>query len=121
MAFTNETLLPSTTFGVPSGNYNGSNSAFIGNAVPAANFYAGQGITQTAFIQVTNFAGVITLQATLGDIPEQAAWFDLESYGTANAATTGTVALTEIGNFVFIRAAVTDFTAGTVNTVTAAY
>ena len=118
MAYTNETLLPSTTYGVPSGNYNGSNPAFIGNAVPAANFYAGQGVTQTAFIQVTNFTGVITLQATLGDIPEQAAWFDVDTYGNIDAPTTGTTALTEIGNFVFIRAAVAGFTGGTINSAT---
>ena len=35
--FTNETLLPVTTYGTPSGNYDGSSTSFIGNAIPAAN------------------------------------------------------------------------------------
>ena len=121
MVLTNETLLPSTTYGVPSGNYNGSTPDFIGNAIPAANYYAGQGAVQTARIQVSNFIGVITLQATLGDLHQQAAWFDVGTYGNASSATTDTVAINMTGNFVWLRAQVTEFTGGTINTATVVY
>ena len=47
MTLTTETLLPTTVYGTPSGNYDGSSTAFIGNAIPAANFYGGQGSAQT--------------------------------------------------------------------------
>lgn len=115
MIITNETLLPVTVYGVPSGNYNGSQTTFIGNAVPAANYYAGQGSVQTAVIQTTNFIGNIRIQATLNDWTEQALWFDVDSYGNATASTTETRAINMVGNFVWIRALVTDFTAGTIN------
>ena len=113
--FTNESLLPLTTYGTPSGNYDGHSSAFIGNAIPAANYYGGQGSAQTALITTTGFTGVLTIEASLNDWTQQAEWFSVETYGNANIATTGTQAINMLGNFVWIRANVTDFTAGTIN------
>lgn len=115
MTLTTNTLLPQTTYGVPSGNYNGTSPAFIGNAIPAANYYAGQGSVQTARIQVSDFIGVITLQATLGDLHQQAAWFDVTTLGDGITALTDTVTLNMVGNFVWLRAAVTEFTGGSIN------
>jgi hypothetical protein len=115
MTYSTQTLLPSTTYGTASGNYDGVSTAFIGNAIPAANFYGGQGSIQTATLQVTGFQGVITLQASLNDWTEQAMWFDINSYGNAITPTTDTTAITIAGNFVWVRAAVTEFTAGAVN------
>jgi hypothetical protein len=111
VSLTNEILLPSTTYGVPSGNYDGSSTTFIGNAIPAANYYGGQGSLQTAIIQTTSFSGNIRLQATLNDWTEQALWFDVDHY----ANSTGTQAINMVGNFVWVRALVTNFTAGTIN------
>jgi hypothetical protein len=113
--FTNEALLPPTTYGTPSGNYDGSSTSFIGNAIPAANYYGGQGSAQTAIIQATGFVGVVTIEATLNDWTQQALWFEVETYGNANVATTDTQAINMIGNFVWLRAKVTDFTAGSLN------
>ena len=121
MTFTSESLLPTTTYGIPSGNYDGSTPYFVGNAVPAANFYGGQGSAQTALITVTNLVGVITLQGSLNSQTEQAVWFDIESYGNASVATTNTTAINMIGNFVWLRASVTDFTAGTINSANLAF
>lgn len=115
---TTETFLPSTTFGTPSGNYDGTTPDFIGNAIPAANYYGGQGSVQTAIITTTGFTGVITFQATLGSLYQQAAWFDIATYGNASAPTTDTATVNLVGNFVWIRAAVTEFTAGTINSAT---
>jgi hypothetical protein len=121
MVLSNKTLLPTTTYGVPSGNYNGTSPNFIGEAVPAADYYAGQGTVQTARIQVTDFMGVITLQATLGTLHEQAAWVDVGTYGSGITAITDTAAINIIGNFVWLRATVTEFAGGTVNSTTVVY
>jgi len=119
--FTNEALLPSTTYGTPSGNYDGSSTSFIGNAIPAANYYGGQGSAQTAMIQATGFVGVITIEATLNDWTQQALWFEVETYGNASVPTTDTQAINMLGNFVWLRAKVTDFTAGAINSATVIY
>jgi hypothetical protein len=119
--FTNEALLPSTTYGTPSGNYDGSSTSFIGNAIPAANYYGGQGSAQTAMIQATRFVGVITIEATLNDWTQQALWFEVETYGNASVPTTDTQAINMLGNFVWLRAKVTDFTAGAINSATVIY
>jgi hypothetical protein len=112
-------LLPVTVFGVPSGNYDGVSSAFIGNAVPAANYYGGQGPIQTFTFTFANLSANVTTQATLSDSPEQAAWFDV--YGFVGNVTTSTYANTAIGNFSWLRVAVTDFTAGNITVATATY
>jgi hypothetical protein len=119
--FTNEALLPSTAYGTPSGNYDGSSTSFIGNAVPAANYYGGQGSAQTAIIQVTGFVGVVTIEATLNDWTQQALWFEVETYGNASVPTTDTQAINMIGNFVWLRAKVTEFTAGSINSANVVY
>ena len=119
--FTNEALLPLTTYGTPSGNYDGSSTSFIGNAIPAANYYGGQGSSQTAIIEATGFVGVITIEATLNDWTQQALWFEVETYGNASAPTTDTQAINMIGNFVWLRAKVTEFTAGSINSANVVY
>ena len=113
--FTNEALLPTTVYGTPSGNYDGSSTTFVGNAIPAANYYGGQGSAQTAMIQTTGFVGELRIEATLNDWVQQADWFLVETYGSNSTPTTDTQALNMLGNFVWLRARVVDFTAGTIN------
>ena len=113
--FTNESLLPYTTYGTPSGNYDGANTTFVGNAILAANYYGGQGSAQTAIITGTGFQGLITIEASLNDWTQQAEWFAVDYYGNANITTTSTQAINMLGNFVWLRARVTDFVAGTIN------
>jgi hypothetical protein len=112
-------LLPVTVFGVPSGNYDGVSSDFVGNAVPAANYYGGQGPIQTFTYTFANLSANVTTQATLSDSPEQAAWFDV--YGFVGNVSTSTYANTTLGNFSWLRVAVTDFTAGNITVATATY
>jgi hypothetical protein len=114
-------LLPLTVYGTPSGNYDGSSTSFIGNAIPAANYYAGQGIIQTLTYTGNAFVGVITVQATLNENTPQSAWFDIDTYGNANVATTDTESNSIMGNFSYLRAKVDNFTAGNITSVTAAY
>ena len=111
MIYTTETLLPANT------TYSGS-SIVAGNAVVGASYYGNKvnGI-QTATIATTGFVGNIKLQATLYTLEDQAQWFDVDSFVAATPLT-GTTALTLIGNFVWVRARVEDFSAGTINTAT---
>jgi len=117
--YTTVNLLPVTQFGVASGNYNGVSPDFIGNAVPAANYYGGQGPIQTLTFTFANLSANVTTQATLSDSPDQAAWFDI--YEFVGNVTTSTYANTVIGNFSWLRVAVTDFSAGNITVATATY
>ena len=118
MNLTNETILSSTTYGTPSGNYDGSSQLFYSDPVRAANYYGGQGAIQTAVISTTGFQGNVRLQATLNDQPSiQAAWFEIAAFDNPSPITTAhTVTIT--GNFTFIRARIDNFDAGTINSIT---
>lgn len=94
---------------------------FITPAIIGASFYGTGGGVQTALITVTGFVGKITFQATLNDIADQAVWFDIETYGDGVTPLSDITSLNLIGNFVYIRAVVTEFTAGTINSVIVAY
>ena len=112
-------LLPATTFGTPSGNYNGNSTSFIGNAVPAANYYGGQGSIQTLTFTIANLTATLTTQATLSDDPTDSLWFDV--YTLTGNVSTNTITDSPIGNFSWLRVAVTNFTAGNITVATATY
>ncbi len=118
---TTQTILPTTVFGVPSGNYDGSSQDWFGDAVPAANYYIGRGSLQSFLIQVTGFVGMIKLQATLDTLQDTATWFDIYEYGDLSSATTDYHPAPITGNFVWIRANVVGFDGGTINSVTVTY
>ena len=121
MTITNLSILGETTVGTPSGNYDGSSADFISAAEKAVDYYQGQGSLQTAFIRVTGFEGTITLKATLDYNAEQANWFDVYEYTTGAAPVDDYHPVNLTGNFVWMRAAVTNFTAGTINFVNISY
>ena len=121
MSLNSFTLLDTTTYGEASGNYDGSSQDFHGNAVTAADYYAGYGSIQTITISVTDFVGNIQIQGTLNDQAESAAWFVCDSFGDSITPTTETHPVTLLGNFVFLRARVTGFDAGTINSITISY
>jgi hypothetical protein len=99
--------------------YSGTD-AFVSNVVPAANYYGGQGAIQTLLFNLTGFQGNITIQATLNDLQESAPWFEIANVIAANAVT-ATTSNTVVGNFTWIRAEITDFAAGNINVISAAY
>jgi len=107
--YTTVTLIPTTASG----------SDIIGNAVPAANYYGGQGALQTLTYTLAGFIGNVTVQASLSDSATQASWFDIDST-SANVSTSSTVSNSLLGNFTWLRAVVTNFSSGNI-TVTAAY
>lgn len=121
MTITNLTILGETTVGTPSGNYDGSTDHFISDVVKAVDYYQGQGSLQTVFIRVTDFEGVITLQATLDYNADLANWFDVSEYTSGDGAITDYYPVNLTGNFVWMRAVITNFNAGTINFVNISY
>lgn len=118
---TTQTLLSAVTYGQASGNYDGSSQDWYSDAVPAANYYAGNGSIQTLFYNLSGFVGVITIEATLNDLPEQAHWFDISERGDGVTPDTGFTSTTVTGNFSWLRARVQGFDAGSIVSVTAVY
>jgi len=115
-------LLPSTSHGTPSGNYDGSSQDFDGDRQQAANYYGGFGGLQTIAFYLTNFEGKIHIEASLDSDPTvSTAWFLVNEFDTASSQVTENFARNITGNFTWIRARVLDFTAGTINYVTMSY
>ena len=121
MNLTNEVILSSTTYGTASGNYDGSSQDFFSSVGRAADYYQGQSSIQTVIIQVTNFSGQIRLQASLNDDPAAAVWFDIYDYDRRVGTLTDYHPVSITGNFVWIRAEITGFDAGTINQITITY
>ena len=118
-ATTSITLLPTTTFGTSAGNYDGSSAAFNGDKVKGDGYYGfsdGVHIVQT---RVTSLVATVKIQGTLVKDPADTDWVDIASVVT----TDGSTAITEsyfnnfTGNFVWIRIAVSEFTAGSINNI----
>lgn len=120
MNLTQITLVNAVEYGVPSGNYDGSSADFFSDAAQAVGFYQGQGSVQTVLINVANFTGSVITQATLGNNPESAAWFDVDVYEPVTN-TTQIHSVSAVGNFVWIRVAVQGFESGIINSVTLSY
>lgn len=120
MTYTTQTLVANVVYGTASGNYDGSSLDWYSNAVPAANYYGGQGALQTITYQLQDFVGVITIEATLNDAQISAPWFTVATYGDGSTADTGTIPVNVLGNFTWLRANITSFESGTI-TIIAAY
>lgn len=117
---TSKSICATTTWGTPSGNYDGSSSGFITDATTAAAYYYGYGSIQTVTITVTGFVGKIAIEASLNDLVDGAAFFRTESF-IATTPTTGIFPFTVVGNFVWLRCAITDFSAGTIDSIVVTY
>lgn len=115
-------LLPTTTYGTPSGNYDGSSQDWSGVPQQAANYYGGFGGLQTLAYYLNGFQGRIRIEATLDADPvtdEQ--WFTVNLFDTVATATTDNFSVNVTGNFTWIRANVEDFSTGTITKVMMSY
>jgi hypothetical protein len=125
MSVNTVTVLATTVHGTPSGNYDGSSLDFIGDAAKAVGYYRGQGSLETLIIQVTGFDGIIKIQGSLDEEPRgidsQLGWSDIYTYDAAGETRTDYHPENLIGNFSWIRVVVTDFEAGTINSITTTY
>lgn len=114
-------LLPTTTFGTPSGNYDGTSSFFAGDAVKAADYYGGFGQLQTIAYFLNGFQGTITIQASLDSNPTtDENWFSA-LVSTSSSPVNNSFPINLPGNFTWIRAFVSNFQAGTITKLTISY
>ena len=118
---TTYTILNTTVYGVPSGNYDGSSQDWASDAVRAADYYRGYGGLQTITFTVTNFIGIIYLEATLDPDPNTANWVNAYSIGDNSVALTDRHPASIVGNYTWMRVRVELFDAGTINSITIAY
>jgi hypothetical protein len=115
-------LLPTTTYGTPSGNYDGSSEDWSGDRQQAANYYGGFGDLQTIAIYLNGFQGLIRIEATLDTDPVQdSAWFRVYEFDSTSSTTTNNFSTNITGNFTWIRANVEQFSAGTITQVVMSY
>jgi hypothetical protein len=115
------TILALTQNGVPSGNYDGSSTSFDSDGAKAVGYYRGMGNVQTVYQRITGFEGTITLQATLDQNWETANWVDVNEFDNASSAVSGVYPVALTGNYTWIRARITNFTAGTIDSITMVY
>lgn len=118
---TTKTILGTTVYGTPSGNYDGSSQDWASDAQQAANYYRGRGSAQTIAITVTGFVGEIILEATLDSETTDAVWFETDRFGDLVNPVTDYHPVNIPGNFVWMRARVVGFDAGTINSITISY
>jgi hypothetical protein len=120
-AYNTVILLSDVIYGQASGNYDGSSQLFYSNAVPAANYYGGNGSLQTIYYTFSGFVGIVTLEATLNDLPEQAQWFEISERGDGITPDSGLTTSTVTGNFSWVRARVDGFDAGSIQSISISY
>lgn len=115
-------LLPTTSYGTPSGNYDGSSEDWSGPDQQAANYYGGFGGLQTVAFFLNGFEGLIKIEASLDAEPVlDSQWFHVYEFDSTSAATTQNFSTNITGNFTWIRANVENFTAGTITKVMLSY
>jgi hypothetical protein len=135
---TTVTLIPTTTHGTAVGNYNGSSASFSSDKVKGDGYYGFSDGMHTVAWRVSDFVGTVKIQGSLAQDPASTDWVDInlrEADGSYSATADGlisevttlsqqyTTATSESrvynlkGNFVWIRANISSFTAGTINTV----
>lgn len=132
MTIISETILETQTH--PSDN---TVKTVIGSRYRGDGFYNRSDGLHTVQWSITNFVGVISVQATLSPNPTESDWFTvgLGNGKTFSVDTTGLASQTVIknvsytlpadgtsgynfvGNYVWIRAHITNWTAGTVNNI----
>ena len=118
-ATTSTTLLATTTFGTSAGNYDGSSLAFNADKVKGDGFYGFSDGVPTVQTRVTALVGTVKIQGTLVKDPASTDWVDIASVVTSDGSTaiTNSYFNNFTGNFVWIRIAVSDFTAGSINNI----
>jgi len=115
-------LLPTTTYGTPSGNYDGSSEDWSGAKQQAANYYGGFGSLQTVAFFLHGFQGRIRIEASLETLPTaDSEWFRVYNFDTTTDPTTNNFSVNINGNFTWMRANVEQFSQGTITKLMLSY
>jgi hypothetical protein len=109
--------------------------SYISDKVKGSGYYGGSSGFHTVQLQITDFVGRFEIQATLASEPIEADWFGVELGSNSNqvvdtsglsndanityiqypTATTTVKTYNFTGNFIWIRAKISEFTEGTIN------
>ena len=101
-----------------SGTYNGSDLNWFSNKFPGDGYYGYSDGLHTVSYNLVGFEGSICFQASLATSPTDADWFNIDESAVTSEQPTNTTTFKNFsGNFVWVRAAITNFTAGTINKV----
>lgn len=118
MAQTSTTLIGSTVYGASSGNYDGSSASFSSDNVKGDGYYSqADGVHTVAYHVASTFTGSIKMQGSLATTPTESDWFDISGTTFTADQSTLTSSYNFTGNFVWVRATVTEFTAGTITKI----
>lgn len=112
---TTHTILASTTYGVPSGNYDGSSQDWVSDAAIASNYYRGFGGLQTLTFSFSDFVGIIHVEATLDSDANNSNWYTAYTVGDGSTTMTGIYAPSLPGNWTWVRLRIDMFDMGTIN------
>ena len=127
MKTTSQQLLSATDHGTASGNYDGTDGNFNGNAVKAAGYYSTHGTLQSVAFFTEDFLGTIEVQATVDSDSATAEWFTVHTFeGDGSSANDSSAQYwNEVqnitGRFTWARVKVSDFTQGVINKITISY
>lgn len=118
------TLLSITSFGNPSGNYDGVTTTFYSDKQKGDGFAGYTDGLHTVGYFPSNFVGDIVMQGSLATDPTDADWTDiagtiLSAGALVPASTAATINF--VGNFVWVRAKVSNFTAGSISKIQYSY
>jgi hypothetical protein len=103
-----ETILPANTYDV--------DSTVTGDAYKGDGYYGRSDGFHTVQYTLTGFVGTVNIQATLAVNPVDTDWFTV--YTQAYPVGTTTSAITNFtGNYVWVRAHISNWTDGTVNSI----
>ena len=118
-ATTSVTLLPTTAFGSASGNYDGSAAAFNSDKIKGDGYYGFSDGVHTVQTRITSLVGTIKIQGTLVKDPADTDFVDIVTVNESDGSTAVTNSFLNnfTGNFVWIRIAVSAFTAGSINNI----
>jgi len=111
---------------IPQTEYSGA-GALSGDRQKAVGYYRRSASIQTVRFQTNDFAGTITIQASLDSDPNtDSEWFNVyvfpgDSTQDGSTAITTDFSTSLTGNFVWLRAVVGSFTGGTIDSVILMY
>jgi hypothetical protein len=111
MAQTSTTLIGSTV-------YDGSTTSLSSDSVKGDGYYSqSDGLHTVAYHVQSTFVGSIKMQGSLATTPTDSDWFDIAGTSFTADGSTLVSSYNFTGNFVWVRATVTGFTAGTINKI----
>lgn len=120
---TSITIVPTTSFGNPTGNYDGLAPTFSSDKHKGDGWYGMSDGVHTVQINTTNFIGDIKIQATLVTAPIETDWADTTAQIIGDGVTqvTNKHMLNFTGNYVWVRASISNFIAGSIDQIILAH